>query len=28
VAGGVGPMTISMLMYNTVESAKRAAGIS
>jgi methylenetetrahydrofolate dehydrogenase (NADP+)/methenyltetrahydrofolate cyclohydrolase len=28
VPGGVGPMTISMLMYNTVESAKRAAGIS
>jgi methylenetetrahydrofolate dehydrogenase (NADP+)/methenyltetrahydrofolate cyclohydrolase len=27
VPGGVGPMTISMLMYNTVESAKRAAGI-
>jgi methylenetetrahydrofolate dehydrogenase (NADP+)/methenyltetrahydrofolate cyclohydrolase len=26
VPGGVGPMTISMLMYNTVESAKRAAG--
>jgi methylenetetrahydrofolate dehydrogenase (NADP+)/methenyltetrahydrofolate cyclohydrolase len=28
VPGGVGPMTISMLMYNTVESAKRAAGVS
>ncbi len=28
VPGGVGPMTITMLMYNTVESAKRAAGIS
>jgi methylenetetrahydrofolate dehydrogenase (NADP+)/methenyltetrahydrofolate cyclohydrolase len=27
VPGGVGPMTISMLMYNTVESAKRAAGV-
>ena len=27
VPGGVGPMTITMLMYNTVESAKRAAGI-
>jgi len=26
VPGGVGPMTITMLMYNTVESAKRAAG--
>jgi len=28
VPGGVGPMTITMLMYNTVESAKRAAGIA
>lgn len=28
VPGGVGPMTITMLLYNTVESAKRAAGIS
>jgi methylenetetrahydrofolate dehydrogenase (NADP+)/methenyltetrahydrofolate cyclohydrolase len=27
VPGGVGPMTITMLMYNTVESAKRAAGV-
>jgi methylenetetrahydrofolate dehydrogenase (NADP+)/methenyltetrahydrofolate cyclohydrolase len=27
VPGGVGPMTITMLMYNTVEAAKRAAGI-
>ena len=27
VPGGVGPMTIAMLLYNTVESAKRAAGI-
>lgn len=26
VPGGVGPMTITMLMYNTVESAKRTAG--
>lgn len=26
VPGGVGPMTITMLLYNTVESAKRAAG--
>jgi len=26
VPGGVGPMTITMLMYNTLESAKRAAG--
>jgi methylenetetrahydrofolate dehydrogenase (NADP+)/methenyltetrahydrofolate cyclohydrolase len=25
--GGVGPMTITMLLYNTVESAKRAAGL-
>jgi methylenetetrahydrofolate dehydrogenase (NADP+)/methenyltetrahydrofolate cyclohydrolase len=28
VPGGVGPMTITMLLYNTVESSKRAAGIS
>jgi len=28
VPGGVGPMTITMLMYNTTESAKRAAGLS
>ncbi len=28
VPGGVGPMTITMLLYNTVESAKRAAGFS
>jgi methylenetetrahydrofolate dehydrogenase (NADP+)/methenyltetrahydrofolate cyclohydrolase len=27
VPGGVGPMTITMLLYNTVESAKKAAGI-
>ena len=27
VPGGGGPMTITMLLYNTVESAKRAAGI-
>ncbi len=27
VPGGVGPMTITMLLYNTVESAKRANGI-
>ncbi len=26
VPGGVGPMTITMLLYNTVESAKMAAG--
>lgn len=26
VPGGVGPMTTTMLLYNTVESAKRAAG--
>jgi methylenetetrahydrofolate dehydrogenase (NADP+)/methenyltetrahydrofolate cyclohydrolase len=28
VPGGVGPMTITMLMYNTVQSAKMHAGIS
>jgi methylenetetrahydrofolate dehydrogenase (NADP+)/methenyltetrahydrofolate cyclohydrolase len=28
VPGGVGPMTIAMLLYNTVESAKRAAGLA
>jgi len=28
VPGGVGPMTITMLLYNTVESARRAAGIA
>ncbi|MHC4124273.1 MAG: bifunctional methylenetetrahydrofolate dehydrogenase/methenyltetrahydrofolate cyclohydrolase FolD [Planctomycetota bacterium] len=28
VPGGVGPMTITMLLYNTVESAKTAAGIA
>lgn len=27
VPGGVGPMTITMLMYNTVESAIKAAGL-
>jgi methylenetetrahydrofolate dehydrogenase (NADP+) / methenyltetrahydrofolate cyclohydrolase len=27
VPGGVGPMTIAMLMYNTVQAAKTAAGI-
>ena len=27
VPGGVGPMTITMLLYNTVESARRATGI-
>ncbi|MBN1817352.1 MAG: bifunctional methylenetetrahydrofolate dehydrogenase/methenyltetrahydrofolate cyclohydrolase FolD [Sedimentisphaerales bacterium] len=27
VPGGVGPMTITMLMYNTVQSAMRAAGM-
>ena len=27
VPGGVGPMTITMLLYNTVESAKRAGGL-
>jgi methylenetetrahydrofolate dehydrogenase (NADP+)/methenyltetrahydrofolate cyclohydrolase len=28
VPGGVGPMTITMLLYNTVESAKMAAGLA
>jgi methylenetetrahydrofolate dehydrogenase (NADP+)/methenyltetrahydrofolate cyclohydrolase len=28
VPGGVGPMTITMLLYNTVESAKRAHGVA
>jgi methylenetetrahydrofolate dehydrogenase (NADP+)/methenyltetrahydrofolate cyclohydrolase len=28
VPGGVGPMTITMLLYNTVESARMAAGIN
>jgi len=28
VPGGVGPMTITMLLYNTVESARRAAGLT
>jgi methylenetetrahydrofolate dehydrogenase (NADP+) / methenyltetrahydrofolate cyclohydrolase len=28
VPGGVGPMTITMLLYNTVEAAKLAAGLS
>jgi methylenetetrahydrofolate dehydrogenase (NADP+)/methenyltetrahydrofolate cyclohydrolase len=27
VPGGVGPMTITMLMYNTLESAKRSIGL-
>jgi methylenetetrahydrofolate dehydrogenase (NADP+)/methenyltetrahydrofolate cyclohydrolase len=27
VPGGVGPMTIAMLMYNTVQAAKIQAGI-
>ena len=27
VPGGVGPMTITMLLYNTVASARRAAGL-
>jgi len=26
VPGGVGPMTIAMLLVNTVEAAERAAG--
>ncbi|UCG91151.1 MAG: bifunctional 5,10-methylene-tetrahydrofolate dehydrogenase/5,10-methylene-tetrahydrofolate cyclohydrolase, partial [candidate division WOR-3 bacterium] len=28
VPGGVGPMTITMLLYNTVQSAKNHAGIT
>jgi methylenetetrahydrofolate dehydrogenase (NADP+)/methenyltetrahydrofolate cyclohydrolase len=28
VPGGVGPMTITMLLHNTVESAKMAAGLA
>lgn len=28
VPGGVGPLTITMLLYNTVESAKRTNGLS
>ena len=28
VPGGVGPMTITMLLHNTVESARRAAGLA
>jgi methylenetetrahydrofolate dehydrogenase (NADP+)/methenyltetrahydrofolate cyclohydrolase len=28
VPGGVGPMTITMLLFNTVASAKRAAGLT
>ena len=28
VPGGVGPMTITMLLYNTVQSAKRSAGLA
>jgi len=28
VPGGVGPMTITMLLMNTIESAERAAGAS
>ena len=27
VPGGVGPMTIAMLLFNTILSAKRAAGL-
>jgi methylenetetrahydrofolate dehydrogenase (NADP+)/methenyltetrahydrofolate cyclohydrolase len=27
VPGGVGPMTITMLLYNTIESARRATGL-
>jgi methylenetetrahydrofolate dehydrogenase (NADP+)/methenyltetrahydrofolate cyclohydrolase len=28
VPGGVGPMTVTMLLMNTVEAAERKAGIS
>jgi methylenetetrahydrofolate dehydrogenase (NADP+)/methenyltetrahydrofolate cyclohydrolase len=28
VPGGVGPLTITMLLYNTVESARQAAGVA
>jgi methylenetetrahydrofolate dehydrogenase (NADP+)/methenyltetrahydrofolate cyclohydrolase len=28
VPGGVGPMTITMLLYNTLESARRHAGLA
>ncbi|MCJ7587300.1 MAG: bifunctional 5,10-methylene-tetrahydrofolate dehydrogenase/5,10-methylene-tetrahydrofolate cyclohydrolase, partial [Candidatus Aminicenantes bacterium] len=28
VPGGVGPMTVTMLLKNTVEAAERAAGIA
>ncbi|MFA7062061.1 MAG: bifunctional methylenetetrahydrofolate dehydrogenase/methenyltetrahydrofolate cyclohydrolase FolD [Pedobacter sp.] len=28
VPGGVGPMTITMLLYNTLESARRTAGVN
>jgi methylenetetrahydrofolate dehydrogenase (NADP+)/methenyltetrahydrofolate cyclohydrolase len=28
VPGGVGPMTITMLLYNTVQSAKKASGLA
>ena len=28
VPGGVGPMTITMLLWNTVESAKQANGLA
>ena len=28
VPGGVGPMTIAMLLYNTVEAARRRRGVS
>jgi methylenetetrahydrofolate dehydrogenase (NADP+)/methenyltetrahydrofolate cyclohydrolase len=28
VPGGVGPMTITMLLYNTILSAKRHSGIA
>jgi methylenetetrahydrofolate dehydrogenase (NADP+)/methenyltetrahydrofolate cyclohydrolase len=27
VPGGVGPMTIAMLMHNTVQAAKRQSGV-
>jgi methylenetetrahydrofolate dehydrogenase (NADP+)/methenyltetrahydrofolate cyclohydrolase len=27
VPGGVGPMTVACLMYNTLQEARRAAGL-
>jgi methylenetetrahydrofolate dehydrogenase (NADP+)/methenyltetrahydrofolate cyclohydrolase len=28
VPGGVGPMTVACLMYNTLQEARRASGLS